>query len=59
VAYEAAADPENAIALDLAHQLAGRLDQAYAVMAEAEPKDVAKGLAIIDEARAEAGARMG
>jgi MalT-like TPR region len=69
VAYQAAADPENAIAfarwalattprawywvrstawlyLAVAHQMAGRLDQAYAVMAEAEPEDVAEDGAV-------------
>ncbi len=69
VAYEAATDPENVIALArralattprawyyvrstawlylaLAYQMAGRLDQAYAVLAEGQPEDVAQDGAV-------------
>ena len=69
VAYEAATDPENVIALArralattprawyyvrstawlymaVAHQMAGRLDQAYAAVAEGEPEDVAEDGAV-------------
>ena len=69
VAYEAATDPENVIALArralattprawyyvrssawlylaVAHQMAGRLDRAYAAVAEGEPEDVAEDGAV-------------